>query len=98
MYQQPEMRINLCRALQTLVDSNKVIADIAGEEDLVAQGRISKVDAQKNIVHLATFAPNLSAVFFNIYSETAPQQRGSILACIDSFLSITNAKVCRAPV
>lgn len=93
MYQQPEMRLVLCRSLQRLVDTNKAIVDLEGEEDLLIQGRISKEIAQNNLKHLATFAPNLLAVLFNIYSETAPQQRGSILACIDSYLGITGTKV-----
>lgn len=92
MYSQPEMRNVLCRALQQLVDSIKPIAELEGEENLLEQGRISKADAQKSLEHLTAFAPNLLAVFFNIYTETAPQQRGPVLACIDSYLSITGAK------
>lgn len=62
-------------------------------EDLIAQGRISKVEAKRSITHLTTLSPNLLAVLFNIYNETVPQYRGTILACIDSFLSITEPKV-----
>ncbi len=93
LYQQPEMRHNLCRALQTLVDSLKAIVDSDLRDDLLVQGRISRDHAQKSIAHLALFAPNLLAVLFNVYGETSPQQRGPILACIDSYLSITSAQV-----
>jgi len=88
LYQQPDMRINICKALQILVDSTKATALITGPEDLVAQGRISKADAQMSLQHIAAIAPNLLAVLFNIYCETNPQYRGPILACIDSYLSI----------
>lgn len=88
LYQQPQLRHDISRALQTLVDSNQLIAAHEGVEDLVAQGRVSREDAQKNIVHLATFASNLLAVLFNVYSETLPQNRGPILRCINAYLGI----------
>lgn len=90
LYQQPEMRLTICRALQALVDSNKLIAEFDGEEDLILQGRISKADAAANLTHLATFAPNLLAVLFNVYGETSTQRRGPVLECIDSYLSIAS--------
>lgn len=89
LYQQPEMRLNICRALKSLVASYKTIRDSDGEEDLLAQGRISNMDATKVIEYLATLAPNILAVLFNVYGETNPQQRGYILECIDIYLSIT---------
>ncbi|KAK8198670.1 pre-rRNA processing protein [Zalaria obscura] len=92
LYQQPQLRNDICKALQNLVESNKAIVDHEGEEDLLAQGRISKADAQKNIEHLAGLASNLLAVLFNVYSQTLPQYRGIILRCINAFLSITPAQ------
>ncbi|KAJ9621918.1 pre-rRNA processing protein [Taxawa tesnikishii (nom. ined.)] len=88
LYQQTQLRTDLCRALQNLVDSNKAVLAIEGEEDLIAQGRISKADAQKNVQHLAGFASNILAVLFNVYSQTLPQYRGIILRCINAYLSI----------
>lgn len=93
MYQQPEMRIILCRALQALVESLKAIALSEGQEDLIEQGRISRVDARKSLDHISTLSSNLLAVLFNTYGETHPSYRGPVLACIDSFLSITREKV-----
>ncbi|OCL04767.1 NUC173-domain-containing protein, partial [Glonium stellatum] len=93
LYGQAELRTDLCRALQNLVDSNKAIVELPGEEeDLVAQSRVSKADAQKNLNHLAGFASNLLAVLFNVYSQTLPQYRGIILRCINVYLSITPEK------
>jgi ribosomal RNA-processing protein 12 len=96
LYQKVELRNNICRALQNLVDSNKAILetepDEDGEEDLVAQHRITKEQAQKNLDHLASFAGNMLAVLFNVYSNTLPQFRGFILKCLNAFLSITPQK------
>ena len=88
LYQQTQLRTDLCRALQNLVESNQALAAAEGEDDLLAQGRVSKADAQKNIQHLSTFAGNLLAVLFNVYGQTLPQYRGLILRCINAYLSI----------
>jgi ribosomal RNA-processing protein 12 len=92
IYKQVDLRSDVCRALQTLVDSNKAITAIDGEDDLILQSRVSKAVAQKNIDHLSTFAGNMLAVLFNVYSQTLPQYRGYILRCINAYLSITPSK------
>lgn len=89
LYQQPQMRTEICRALQNLVETNKAIAELDGDENLIEQGRVSRADAQKNLQHLAGFASNLLAVLFNVYSQTLPQNRGNLLQCINAYLSIT---------
>ncbi|KAI4727148.1 NUC173-domain-containing protein [Aureobasidium sp. EXF-10728] len=89
LYSQPQLRTELCRALQNMVESNQTVLSIEGEEDLVMQGRVSKADAQKNIQHLSGLAGNILAVLFNVYSETLPQYRGIILQAINAYLSIT---------
>jgi ribosomal RNA-processing protein 12 len=91
IYKQVDLRSDVCRALQTLVDSNKAITAIEGE-DLVLQSRVTKAAAQKNLDHLSTFAGNMLAVLFNVYSQTLPQYRGYILRCINAYLSITPSK------
>ena len=91
LYQQVDLRSDVCRALQTLVESNKAIVAIQTEEDLVLQSRVSKATAQKNLDHLSGFAPNLLAVLFNVYIQTLPQYRNYILQCINSYLSISLA-------
>ncbi|GAB7350223.1 hypothetical protein MBLNU459_g0876t4 [Dothideomycetes sp. NU459] len=88
LYQQPQLRKDLCKALQNLVESNQALLSMDGEEDLVAQGMVTRADAEKNIAHLASLASNLLAVLFNVYSETLPQYRGVILQCINAYLSI----------
>ncbi|KAL8996247.1 MAG: hypothetical protein Q9188_006612, partial [Gyalolechia gomerana] len=93
LYSQPEIRADICRGLQTLVDSNReVLAAKASEENIYFRSRITKSIAQTNLEHLASFAGNLLAVLFNVYSQTLPQFRGFILQCINAYLSITKEK------
>ncbi|KAJ9649253.1 pre-rRNA processing protein [Coniosporium tulheliwenetii] len=89
LYQQTDLRTDICRALQNLVDSNQAIANLTGGEDPVVQSRVSKADTQKNLQYLAGFANNMLAVLFNVYSQTLPHSRGRILQCVNAFLSIT---------
>lgn len=89
LYQQPQLRTDLCKALQHLVESNQAVVSLEGDEDLIAQGMVTRDDAQKNIQHLSGFAGNILAVLFNVYSETLPQYRGIILRAINAYLSIT---------
>ena len=99
LYKQPELRTDICRALQNLVESNKeIISGAIPEQDLLLQRRMTTADAQKHIDHLSAFAGNLLAVLFNVYSQTLPQYRGYILQCINAYLSITPEKVCPRPI
>ncbi len=93
LYQQPELRTELCKGLENLVQSNRLIASAESNDNLMAQSRVSKAAATQNLQHLAGFAGNLLAVLFNVYSGTLPQSRGSILTCINAYLSIIPQKV-----
>ncbi|KAF7509402.1 hypothetical protein GJ744_008125 [Endocarpon pusillum] len=90
LYQQTELRVDLCRSLQNLVESNQaVLAAALSNEDTLYERRTTKSGAAQNIQHLARLASNLLAVLFNVYSQTIPQSRGYILECINAYLSIT---------
>ncbi|KAI0484441.1 pre-rRNA processing protein Rrp12 [Xylariaceae sp. FL0804] len=89
LYKQVDLRLDVCRALKTLVESNRAIASIENDDDLLLQSRVTKAEAQKNLEYLGGFAGNLLAVLFNVYSQTLPQSRGPILQTINAFLSIT---------
>lgn len=94
LYKHVELRPNICKALQMLVVSNQeILTAEAPEEDLLFQGRVTKEVAQQNLAHLSSFAENLLAVLFNVYSETLPQFRGYILQSIDAYLSLTTEQV-----
>ncbi|MCJ1389623.1 hypothetical protein MMC18_002480 [Xylographa bjoerkii] len=92
LYKQTELRADVCKALQLLVDTNKEISSIEGTEENLLKRRITKSIAKRNIDHLASFAGNILAVLFNVYSQTLPQFRGYILQCINAYLSITPEK------
>lgn len=93
LYEQTELRVDICKALQMLVESNQEVVNIgASDQELLLMKRASKADAQKNLDHLSSFAGNFLLVLVNVYSETLPQYRGYILQCINTYLSITPEK------
>ncbi|EON97016.1 putative ribosomal rna-processing protein 12 protein [Phaeoacremonium minimum UCRPA7] len=92
LYQQVDLRLDVCRALKALVDSNQAIASIEEDDDLLLQSRVTKEQAQKNLDYLGTFAGNFLAVLFNVYGQTLPHSRGMILQTINAYLSVTPAK------
>ena len=94
LYKQTDLRVDVCKALQMLVESNQEIVNIeASEQESLLKQRTTKADAQKNLDHLSSFAGNILAVLFNVYSQTLPQYRGHILQCINAYLSITSEQV-----
>ncbi|KAF2762289.1 NUC173-domain-containing protein [Pseudovirgaria hyperparasitica] len=88
LYQQTDLRADLCRALKNLVETNQAII-AESDTDLIALSRVSKTDAKRNLDYLATFSNNILAVLFNVYSQTLQQYRGVVLQCINAYLSIT---------
>ncbi|KAL9001307.1 MAG: hypothetical protein Q9169_000198 [Polycauliona sp. 2 TL-2023] len=93
LYSQPELRPDICRGLQTLVESNQAILAVdADEHEIQIRSRVTKCSTRLNLDHLAAFSGNLLAVLFNVYSQTLPQFRGYILQCINAYLSITKEK------
>ncbi|KAK4941967.1 pre-rRNA processing protein [Elasticomyces elasticus] len=93
LYKQTDLRVDLCRGLQNLVESNQaLLASELSDEVLLLERRISRADAEANLQHLGQLAGSLLAVLFNVYSQTLPQSRAYILQCIDSYLSITPEK------
>lgn len=90
LYKQTELRLDVCRALKTLIESNQALSTIAeGEDDFLLQARVSKETAANNLTYLGQFAGNMLAVLFNVYTQTLPQSRGPILQTVNAFLSIT---------
>ncbi|KAK3387694.1 NUC173 domain-containing protein [Podospora didyma] len=89
LYEQVDLRLDVCRALKTLIESNQTVATAPDDDDLLLQSRLSKEDAQKNLDYLGnTFAADFLAVLFNVYSTTLPQKRGPVLQTINAFLSV----------
>ncbi|KAK0705026.1 NUC173 domain-containing protein [Lasiosphaeris hirsuta] len=89
LYEQIDLRLDVCRALKAVVESNQAITDTPEDDDLVLQGRVTKEGAKKNLEYLGNnFAADFLAVLFNVYSTTLPQKRGPVLQTINAFLSI----------
>ena len=90
LYQQTDLRVDLCRGLQNLVESNQaLLASDLSDDILSLERRLTRADAEANISHLSTLASNFLAVLFNVYSQTLPQSRAYVLQCINAYLSIT---------
>jgi ribosomal RNA-processing protein 12 len=90
LYKQVDLRLDICRALGILVESNRGVADVKDEdEDLLLQSRLTRETARRNLDYLGGYAGNMLAVLFNVYTQTLPQSRGPILQTINAFLSIT---------
>ncbi|KAK3321164.1 armadillo-type protein [Cercophora scortea] len=88
LYEQIDLRLDICRALKAIVESNQAVA-ASEDEDLVLQSRVTKANALKNLEYLGvTFAADFLAVLFNVYSTTLPNKRGPVLQTINAFLSI----------
>ncbi|KAK3315254.1 NUC173 domain-containing protein [Apodospora peruviana] len=89
LYEQVDLRLEICRGLRALVESNEAIASITEDDNTVLQSRVSKDVAQKNLEYLGfKFAADFLAVLFNVYSTTLPQKRGPVLQTINAYLSI----------
>ncbi|KAL2116955.1 hypothetical protein VTJ04DRAFT_9123 [Mycothermus thermophilus] len=92
LYQQPDLRLDVCRALKALVESNQAIAGSDEDDDDPLLSRVSRETAQKNLEYLgANFSADFLAVLFNVYSTTLPQKRGPVLQTINAYLSIIPA-------
>ncbi|KIW06263.1 uncharacterized protein PV09_02735 [Verruconis gallopava] len=92
LYQQVNLRTDICRSLQLLVESNKSLMLLDNDDKALRLLRVTKDDARKNLQHLATFSNNLLAVLFNVYTQTLPTYRGPVLQCIDAYLGIIPEK------
>ncbi|KAK6437125.1 pre-rRNA processing protein, partial [Oleoguttula sp. CCFEE 5521] len=79
----PHLRTDIRKALQSRGHKQ--------EEDLIQQGRVTREAAEANLQDIASFAANMLAVLFNVYSQTLPPNRGNLLQCINAFLSATPA-------
>jgi len=92
LYTQDSLRNPIFHALQLLVQSNQsVLSSSMQEEDLSRMYGLTKHDAQVNIDHLRSMAPNLLAVMFNVFSQMGTQNKGLISDCIMTYLSILSS-------
>ncbi|ORZ12697.1 NUC173 domain-domain-containing protein [Absidia repens] len=91
LYTQPELRPTISQALQFLVEKNQQLAKSnADDAHLIKAYGISKAEAADNLEHLGKFAVNYLAVFFNVYSQIAPNNRGFMGDVIKAYLAVTS--------
>lgn len=91
LYSQPSLRPSICRALQVLVDrSNSLAKSAAPSEMLLDSFGVSNADGKKYVNRLAEIAPNLLAVFFNIFSQSPGESRGYVADSMTAYMSIMN--------
>ncbi|KAK9765775.1 pre-rRNA processing protein [Basidiobolus ranarum] len=90
IYSEAELRPVVCTSLQLLIQKNLELSKSEIEDEILKkQYLIEKSDAVANVQHLAGFATNFLAIFFNIFSQILPEYRGYILETIRLFLKIT---------
>ncbi|KAI8336675.1 NUC173 domain-containing protein [Chlamydoabsidia padenii] len=91
LYTQPELRPTISQALQFLVEKNQqLVKSNADDAHLLKAYGVTKAEAAHNLEHMSKFAVNYLAVFFNVYSQIAPNNRGFMGEVIKSYLSITS--------
>ncbi|KAI0464471.1 hypothetical protein LJB42_002086 [Komagataella kurtzmanii] len=90
MYSKVELRVTICQAFKSLVESNLVYSSGALSEDKLLQQQFPKESAAANIEVLSKMSSKLLSVLFNVFSQTVPELRGFILETIQPYLQISS--------
>jgi len=98
LYNQPDLRPPVLRALRTLVESNNALAsqDKAQLERFPALTRIGIIApevAAQNIAFLRTQAESWLAVLFNVFGSVGRDARGMVGDVISAWVSIASDEV-----
>jgi ribosomal RNA-processing protein 12 len=89
LYTQPTLRPSVCRGLQVLVERNEALASSGAPADVLrASFGLDQDAGRKNIAHLADLAPNLLAVFSNIFSQSPGESRGYVAEVLAAYLRV----------
>ncbi|KAG2212272.1 hypothetical protein INT47_001631 [Mucor saturninus] len=90
LYTQPELRPTIAQALQLLIEKNQaLVKSSADDAHLLRAYGLTKAQAAANLGFMSKFAVNYLAVFFNVYSQIAPQVRGFMAEVIKAYLTVT---------
>lgn len=90
LYTQPELRPTIAQALQLLIEKNQaLVKSSADDAHLLKAYGLTKAQAAANLGFMSQFAVNYLAVFFNVYSQIAPQVRGFMADVIKAYLTVT---------
>lgn len=90
LYKEVSMRVVICKSLKNVVESNVMYVDASSEDNLFDLEKLTKEASVKNLEILASKAPNMLSVLFNVFSSTLPESRGYILDTIDAYLGIVS--------
>ncbi|GAA5803658.1 NUC173 domain-containing protein [Helicostylum pulchrum] len=93
LYTQPELRPTIAQALQLLIEKNQaLVKSSADDAHLLRAYGLTKAQAAENLNFMGKFAVNYLAVFFNVYSQIAPQVRGFMAEVIRAYLTVTTTE------
>ena len=98
LYNQPDLRPPVLRALKVLIDSNTILA--AQDKDriqkypaLSREDAISQDLAKKNVSFLREQAESWLAVLFNVFGSVNRETRGMVGEAISAWASVAEEKV-----
>ncbi|RPD59760.1 NUC173-domain-containing protein [Lentinus tigrinus ALCF2SS1-6] len=97
LYNQPELRPAVLRALKVMVDSNVALASedpekIAKLPETIRADPISAEEAQANVAFLRTQAESWLAVLFNVFGSVGRDNQGMVGDVISAWIAIADAK------
>ena len=93
LYKLPELRLDICKALELLVITNEQLYHKSDDDDFMIFSRLTKSDAHNNLKYLSGLSNNILVVLFNVYSESSSKTKPTILKCVSAYLSITPKSV-----
>jgi ribosomal RNA-processing protein 12 len=88
LYNQPELRPPVLKALKTLVESN------AKESQSGLKDQLPKEEVEKNRKFLQTQAESWFAVLFNVFGSVGRENQGMVGDVISSWASVAGREVC----
>lgn len=93
LYKQPDLRSTICNALQNLcLKPQQLISSELSDQQLMSMYLYDREKAKSSLKHMHQFAANFIAVLFNVFAQTLPQYRNTILETIKGFLTIASPK------
>lgn len=98
LYNQPELRPPVLRALKILVESNtKPSSSVTNVDSAAAAATddevLTETDAASNLVHLRSQAESWFAVLFNVFGSVGRDAQGTVGEVIAAWARIVDEKV-----
>ena len=88
LYNQPELRPPVLKALKVIVESNTRTTEGTGGDD-----SLSTEEAERNLAFLKTQTESWFAVLFNVFSSVGRNEHGMVGDVISAWAAITDEKV-----